>query len=507
MLHPTKPPVNPHNGRGASHSRPEDWSSYAQAAAAVRRYRLAGVGFVLSEDDGYTGVDLDKCRDAKTGQIEPWAQEIVNLAETYSEVSPSGTGIRMIARGKIESTIKCDPAHIELYRSQRYLTITGDHINGTPEDIRPAPKTLAALIARVEAIKPKREEPPAADPQPRQSGGAARPGSAPPSTGDSFFRAVNDKALASIESWVTDLFPRARRQPGTGGWRVSSRDLGRRLQEDLSIASTGAVDFGVADMGDAREGKRTAIDLVLEYGGAPDAIEAALWLCERMGVDPEALGWQDDAETIAIGDKIVEAIIARNAQREVEDDDFEDDDFLEHDGAINAETADDYADDILARHGLVPEIAQWILSVSRRPQKRLAIASALAIVATAASRQFTTPTHSHIHLFVVMIAPSGGGKDAPMKAASELLSQSKLSEMLGPSGFSSDAGIYDKLYSQPVCLALLNEFGAASPHQRRGKRQCTFRKSSPHIVNSTTVEHSHNRTPWFGIAGRFIIPV
>lgn len=58
-----------------------------------------------------------------------------------------------------------------------------------------------------------------------------------------------------------------------------------------------------------------------------------------------------------------------------------------------------------------------------------------------------------------MIAPSGGGKDAPMKAASELLSQSKLSEMLGPSGFSSDAGIYDKLHSQPVCLALLNEFG------------------------------------------------
>jgi primase-polymerase (primpol)-like protein len=127
LLHPTKPPVNPHNGRGASHSRPEDWSSYAQAAAAVRRYRLAGVGFVLSEDDGYTGVDLDKCRDVKTGQIEPWAQEIVNLAENYSEVSPSGTGICMIARGKIESTIKSDPAHVELYRSQRYLTITGDH--------------------------------------------------------------------------------------------------------------------------------------------------------------------------------------------------------------------------------------------------------------------------------------------------------------------------------------------------------------------------------------------
>ena len=86
--HATKPPICPHNGRGASHSRPDDWGSYDQAAAAVRRYRLAGVGFVLSENDGYTGVDLDKCRDAKTGQIEPWAQEIVNFAETLCGGKP-----------------------------------------------------------------------------------------------------------------------------------------------------------------------------------------------------------------------------------------------------------------------------------------------------------------------------------------------------------------------------------------------------------------------------------
>ena len=33
-------------------------------------------------------------------------------------------------------------------------------------------------------------------------------------------------------------------------------------------------------------GKRTAIDIVIEYGGKRDAIEAALWLCERCGVEP-----------------------------------------------------------------------------------------------------------------------------------------------------------------------------------------------------------------------------
>lgn len=315
---PTKPPVNPHNGRGASHSDSSTWGTYRQAEMSVRRYGLAGVGFVLSEDDDYTGVDLDHCRDARTGEIESWAHDIIALAETYCEISPSGTGVRMFARGKVEKTIKCDPAHVEIYRSQRYLTITGDHIEGTPADIREAPKTLAALIARVATMRPKQEEPVAQakhNGQFNRSVNAKTSGSTRSASPSNFFRNVNDKAFANIESWVTALFPRARRQPGTGGWRVSSRDLGRRLQEDLSITSIGAVDFGVADMGDPNLGKRTAIDLVIEYGGAPDALEAARWLCEQMGVTPESLGWEDDSEAIEIGNKIVEGLIARSNER------------------------------------------------------------------------------------------------------------------------------------------------------------------------------------------------
>ena len=39
-------------------------------------------------------------------------------------MSPAGTGLRSFVRGKIEKTIKCDTAHVEVYRSLRYLTIT-----------------------------------------------------------------------------------------------------------------------------------------------------------------------------------------------------------------------------------------------------------------------------------------------------------------------------------------------------------------------------------------------
>ena len=103
-----------------------------------------------------------------------------------------------------------------------------------------------------------------------------QPGStdANPSTakaeGSGFFKDVNTPALANLSSWVPAIFASAKYYPGTGAWRISSVDLGRNLEEDLSISPKGIKDWGVWDIGDARDGRRTAIDLVMEYGGAPD---------------------------------------------------------------------------------------------------------------------------------------------------------------------------------------------------------------------------------------------
>src|SRR5262249_19513720 len=74
---------------------------------------------------------------------------ILALAETYAEYSPSGKGIRLIARGKIEKSIAHRLSSVEAYRDGRYLTITGNHIPGTPTSIDHAPRTLAACQGRV----------------------------------------------------------------------------------------------------------------------------------------------------------------------------------------------------------------------------------------------------------------------------------------------------------------------------------------------------------------------
>ena len=109
-----------------------------------------------------------------------------------------------------------------------------------------------------------------------------------------FFRKVNDIALQDTGAWVPAIFGTdAQLQRGTGAWRISSKALGRDLEEDLSISPNGIVDFGVADLGDSRQGKRSAIDIVIEYGGAPGAKEASLYLCGLLSVNPSDLGWED----------------------------------------------------------------------------------------------------------------------------------------------------------------------------------------------------------------------
>lgn len=135
---------------------------------------------------------------------------------------------------------------------------------------------------------------------PSATGTAIKPKDRPPRKESDWFGRVNDAAMANLSSWVPVLFPEAR--PYHGGYRVSSEALGRDLEEDLSIVPDGGKDFGVADMGDERGGKRSPIDLVMEWGpqflpfddplDAPTTPkDAAFWLCQQMEIEPEALGY------------------------------------------------------------------------------------------------------------------------------------------------------------------------------------------------------------------------
>ena len=121
----TKVPYTP-GGNKASTTDLMTWRSFEYA---VREYMdhhpYHGIGFVFSSADPFCGIDLDDCRGPKSGKIAPWAKEIINrIPEGYTEVSPSGTGIHIIAEGKVRGG-GMRKGHIEMYSRGRFFTITG----------------------------------------------------------------------------------------------------------------------------------------------------------------------------------------------------------------------------------------------------------------------------------------------------------------------------------------------------------------------------------------------
>ncbi len=119
---PAKVPYHPTTGRRADVSNPSTWGTYAQASAAAAGYD--GVGFVLTPTDPFTAIDLDGCRDSRTGAVEPWAQEIVDRFSSYTEISPSGTGLHIWLRATLPPEGR-RKGQIELYNADRFITVTG----------------------------------------------------------------------------------------------------------------------------------------------------------------------------------------------------------------------------------------------------------------------------------------------------------------------------------------------------------------------------------------------
>ncbi len=156
----TKVPVRSDNGNAADSTAPETWSSVEHAVEAVARLpKIAGVGFVFSADDANCGIDLDDC--IVDGEVVPEAQDIINDFTTYAEVSPSKNGVKLIIRGKKPDGARCKVTKIkgfgaiEIYDKERFFTITGDRLPGTPAEITDGQTALDSLCKRLWPQKPK----------------------------------------------------------------------------------------------------------------------------------------------------------------------------------------------------------------------------------------------------------------------------------------------------------------------------------------------------------------
>jgi len=142
----TKIPVDPTTGEFASTTDSDTWSDFETARDRVTSSSAAadGLGFVFTDDDPIVGVDLDDCRIPETGKTREWATDIIDRLDSFTEVSPSGTGYHVLVEGTLpEGRNRKDD--IELYETARFFTVTGDHVDGTPTTVEAHEQSLRAI--------------------------------------------------------------------------------------------------------------------------------------------------------------------------------------------------------------------------------------------------------------------------------------------------------------------------------------------------------------------------
>lgn len=448
----TKPPFIPGAGFRASINKPAHWDTYERAARVARERNFDGVGFVLTDDDDLFGIDLDNCIETND-VIADWAKEVVDLGETYTEISPSGRGLRMLARGDIES-IRAEKVGVEVYGAGRYVTITGDRLPGAPDTIQRAPRTIQLLEGRAAAAREARPATP----------------SSPPPAAVSGQRYDDDVPLEELEELTTHI-------PAACGYHEWIQ-VGMALHAETGGSGAGLEIFDrwSATGGTAYAGRRE--------------IEAKWRSFKRDGVRRGTLAKlaQDH------GANLSEIALRHRTPKHAPDDGF-DPDGMTIGGSDKVEPTPaptPPSEPIAYPDGLVGDIARWIVSTARKPQPAIAIGAALTVVGTAAGRQIMGPTGTGTALYALGLAPTGQGKDAPLQRCRRILSAAGMGHHLGPDEFMSFSAVVNTMKRNALILCAMDEFGDFL-------RRVYDRKGSPHARAIPKVLRSFWSANW-GIA-------
>ena len=133
----SKVPMQANRPYPASSINPATWATFDEAVAAVERGYYDYIGFVFN-DNGIVGIDLDDSVDTVMLSylgikefkyikgVSPLATEIMEICDSYTEMSKSGTGLHIFVKGDIPFKGKNNLAGVEIYKTARFFIMTGD---------------------------------------------------------------------------------------------------------------------------------------------------------------------------------------------------------------------------------------------------------------------------------------------------------------------------------------------------------------------------------------------
>jgi hypothetical protein len=129
----------PYSGTGipASSTDATTWRSFDDVKK-IAPTKEKGIGFVFN-GNGIVGIDIDHCI-SENGEISNKFESVIKSFASYTEISPSGTGVHIFIRCS-SPPYKTGKKHggIEIYSTERYFTVTGNALPEYPSQIKMVP--------------------------------------------------------------------------------------------------------------------------------------------------------------------------------------------------------------------------------------------------------------------------------------------------------------------------------------------------------------------------------
>lgn len=118
------------DGHAAKSNDPSTWATFKDALNAwdTARSSFDGLGFMFTPESKIVGVDVDNCVEADGDgelRISKVGGRVIELLDSYTELSPSGTGVHVLVRAELAEALKDSKTGIEIYNKGRYFTVTG----------------------------------------------------------------------------------------------------------------------------------------------------------------------------------------------------------------------------------------------------------------------------------------------------------------------------------------------------------------------------------------------
>lgn len=443
---PTKCPYSPWpNGWQASVTNPASWGTFEQAvqaplnatdvvpwdyennkpALSTAETGFHGLGFVFTEEDEYTGIDLDDTH----GDVEAYARQIkiFQSFNSYTELSPSGSGVHIIVKGKVPQGRR--RASIELYPHARYFTMTGNVIHNVP--IAERQDLLDILF--------------------EQMGGDVKQYAV---TEDKEQRQTDDEIIAAASSAVNgDKF----KALYAGDWQGT-------------YASQSEADFALVDIIAFYTQNKAQIARIFRASmlGQRDKANRDAYIGYMVEKSFDRQLPQLDVEGMR---QMLDKMITANADKGGATGEPGGTPAAPTNGAGTEPTRNAGAATLPDAQapvnpfppGLLGDVASFFLAAAPRPVPEIALAGAIAYISGLTGRAYNV-SGTGLNQYVLFLAPTGVGKDAVAGGVSKLnnaimATVPSIVDFKGPGELVSSAGLIKWLDRKPCVLSILGEFG------------------------------------------------